>query len=60
MLLHNLQKKSERIRKQEREISQAKDKLQQQAIENLQKKKNYLHYKQTFTQISGYQHSISK
>lgn len=30
-------KKSERIRKQEREISQAKDKLQQQAIENLQK-----------------------
>ena len=28
-------KKSERIRKQEREISQAKDKLQQQAIENL-------------------------
>lgn len=48
MLLHNLQKKSERIRKQEREISQAKDKLQQQAIENLQKKKNYLHYKQTF------------
>lgn len=29
--------KSERIRKQEREISQAKDKLQQQAIENLQK-----------------------
>lgn len=30
-------KKSERIRKQEREISQAKERLQQQEIENLQK-----------------------
>lgn len=51
MLLHNLQKEEERIRKQEREISQAKDKLQQQAIENLQKKKNYLHYKLTLRRL---------
>lgn len=54
-------KKSERIRKQEREISQAKDKLQQQAIENLQKeRKTIFTTSRLFTQISGYQHSISK
>ncbi len=41
-------KKSERIRKQEREIAQAKDKLQQQEIENLQKEEKLSSLKADF------------
>lgn len=41
-------KKSERIHRQEREISQAKDKLQQQEIENLQKEEKLSSLKADF------------